>query len=119
CSSYLDLDLFANHDARVALAGQYEHGMSPSLDALPGRRPQPPSADGLALRQGGRLARRSAGSAVFVSGRCLQLGQDRVPDAPRPLGEDDLAAESLLGVEHRSEEHTSELQSRENLVCRL
>src|SRR5690606_41934183 len=25
----------------------------------------------------------------------------------------------LAGVEHRSEEHTSELQSRENLVCRL
>src|SRR5690606_39962228 len=24
-----------------------------------------------------------------------------------------------LGVDHRSEEHTSELQSRENLVCRL
>src|SRR5690606_24445432 len=24
-----------------------------------------------------------------------------------------------LGVHHRSEEHTSELQSRENLVCRL
>src|SRR5690606_42068082 len=79
-----DLDVVANHDALVALAGQYEHGMSPSLDALPGRRPQPPSADGLALRQGGRLARRSAGSAVFVSGRCLQLGQDRVPGvAPR------------------------------------
>src|SRR5690606_39453163 len=30
-----------------------------------------------------------------------------------------LLATSLGGVESRSEEHTSELQSRENLVCRL
>src|SRR5690606_41712122 len=28
-------------------------------------------------------------------------------------------AERVLQVAHRSEEHTSELQSRENLVCRL
>src|SRR5690606_40920456 len=26
---------------------------------------------------------------------------------------------NLPGIQHRSEEHTSELQSRENLVCRL
>src|SRR5690606_41941775 len=30
-----------------------------------------------------------------------------------------VAVEALLGAEQRSEEHTSELQSRENLVCRL
>src|SRR5436309_8285302 len=32
------------------------------------------------------------------------------------VGDDDV---ELLGIAHRSEEHTSELQSRENLVCRL
>src|SRR5690606_41509900 len=30
-----------------------------------------------------------------------------------------VAARSVQGVDLRSEEHTSELQSRENLVCRL
>src|SRR5690606_40988213 len=30
-----------------------------------------------------------------------------------------LVSETLLGALDRSEEHTSELQSRENLVCRL
>src|SRR5690606_39363814 len=31
----------------------------------------------------------------------------------------DQSARALLGINNRSEEHTSELQSRENLVCRL
>src|SRR5690606_30517481 len=30
-----NLYVIADHDAFVALAGQYQHGMSPSLDALP------------------------------------------------------------------------------------
>src|SRR5690606_41727772 len=30
-----------------------------------------------------------------------------------------LPAQDMIGVSDRSEEHTSELQSRENLVCRL
>src|SRR5579883_1183097 len=34
----------------------------------------------------------------------------RMPEEPRPAGH---------GQDRRSEEHTSELQSRENLVCRL
>src|SRR5690606_9935165 len=48
------------------------------------------------------------------------LGQVRVAvggDAVRAQG-DDLAQGGVEAV-HRSEEHTSELQSRENLVCRL
>src|SRR3712207_8286349 len=41
--------------------------------------------------------------------------------AQRVLGADvdDAAVVRLLGVVHRSEEHTSELQSRQYLVCRL
>src|SRR2546421_9290230 len=33
--------------------------------------------------------------------------------------EPDQAVEGVLGLAHRSEEHTSELQSRSDLVCRL
>src|SRR2546427_12699830 len=37
------------------------------------------------------------------------------PGAHRHLGTD----QALAGASHRSEEHTSELQSQSNLVCRL
>src|SRR5690606_41015259 len=76
-------------------------------DALPisGDGPHPRSADG----QGGRgPSAERRGSDHFL--RLLpHLGHDRRP---------------LFGADHerdrhRSEEHTSELQSRENLVCRL
>src|SRR5690606_41709364 len=36
-----------------------------------------------------------------------------------PLGVPDRQTEVAVGLAGRSEEHTSELQSRENLVCRL
>src|SRR6266511_6115110 len=52
---------------------------------------------------------------IFIAGRLFgpPLGGPRA-DLPRP-------ARDLRGELHlpRSEEHTSELQSRENLVCRL
>src|SRR3712207_7595459 len=39
----------------------------------------------------------------------------------RALGDDDAAAKAIeqFGIDTRSEEHTSELQSRQYLVCRL
>src|SRR3712207_7121692 len=37
----------------------------------------------------------------------------------RNLGHADVRRDSALGHPHRSEEHTSELQSRQYLVCRL
>src|SRR5690606_40696708 len=46
----------------------------------------------------------------------------RGEEGPAPVHLRELLDERLQvrrGVEHRSEEHTSELQSRENLVCRL
>src|SRR3712207_7329142 len=46
--------------------------------------------------------------------RLLELGHRA--DVPRPEG---LGVGDLLAVGHRSEEHTSELQSRQYLVCRL
>src|SRR2546428_4915703 len=53
-------------------------------------------------------------------GRAQGRGRGRlvVPDPPAPVGH----LERLLGVlggDVRSEEHTSELQSRSDLVCRL
>src|SRR5690606_41609256 len=68
-------------------------------------------------------------SAAFVDARPASLveGQDIVPLGVRPFhprrphrhpwhGDPDRLGPLL---QHRSEEHTSELQSRENLVCRL
>src|SRR5690606_31196616 len=57
-----------------------------------------------------------------------ETGEDRLPiayeDVPQALLDAVVAVEdqrfySHFGVDPRSEEHTSELQSRENLVCRL
>src|SRR5690606_42159382 len=39
--------------------------------------------------------------------------------APRAVGELNDTSTTIIGASLRSEEHTSELQSRENLVCRL
>src|SRR5690606_41666116 len=45
----------------------------------------------------------------------------RLGGRPRrhPKARDDGAQQAAIARAHRSEEHTSELQSRENLVCRL
>src|SRR5690606_41603232 len=44
----------------------------------------------------------------------------RAPFMPRPAGRTDARRRKpAVDCRHRSEEHTSELQSRENLVCRL
>src|SRR5207302_3934389 len=48
----------------------------------------------------------------------VQIGTAATTDDLREIQED-LAAAGVLGRRPRSEEHTSELQSRENLVCRL
>src|SRR2546429_5892937 len=66
--------------------------------------------------------------AIKLAGDKLAVpGQDGVrPSHSCDLGEDlaaqamtDLAERGSLGVRERSEEHTSELQSRLHLVCRL
>src|SRR5690606_41909889 len=58
----------------------------------------------------GNRAKRSV-----VAGWCLGGVVPYSPDSTSPLAE--VARVALCGS--RSEEHTSELQSRENLVCRL
>src|SRR6266511_5892459 len=52
--------------------------------------------------------------SVVCSGGCL-IGRPRLPLRADGVGE----AGTPAVVRARSEEHTSELQSRENLVCRL
>src|SRR5207249_9950650 len=61
--------------------------------------------------------------AALEPGRIRLERLDRVVDGHvdvlRRAGEDVLPEEALVGVNARSEEHTSELQSRFDLVCRL
>src|SRR5690606_42165350 len=87
------------HDA-LPISEDLFHGLAPWLNRLPGR----------------LLHVNVLGSAVFaaVSGSsaatCATIGKISLPELSK-RGYDERAA--------RSEEHTSELQSRENLVCRL
>src|SRR3712207_7539381 len=72
---------------------------------------------------------RSRALPSFRPARCLPLGSSRSsnlvsPLAQRPCGDGQLRFfdEHIIGVVgcySRSEEHTSELQSRQYLVCRL
>src|SRR5690606_41553153 len=82
-------------------------GAHRDLHSLPTRRSSDLQAEAAALRAGpcGRRARRAAAASLGAHHRGAHGGGAR-----RHLGG--------LGV-GRSEEHTSELQSRENLVCRL
>src|SRR5690606_41875166 len=60
-----------------------------------------------------RPARNRPVAVVFWAGIGLRI-RDRFRSEPEWTPDD-----ARLGIPHRSEEHTSELQSRENLVCRL
>src|SRR2546430_13230877 len=51
-----------------------------------------------------------------LAGECLRDGP---PDSARRAGDDRHPVAELHGTAGRSEEHTSELQSQSNLVCRL
>src|SRR3712207_7004705 len=71
-------------------------------DALPIFRPALP---GSAHRAGGGVSAPGSSAATYL---CL----DGVDEPARP-------AQATVGLRPRSEEHTSELQSRQYLVCRL
>src|SRR5260370_25064191 len=67
------------------------------------------------------MIRRPPRSTLFPY-TTLFRSQARPPSDPgrsRPLARSDFATASPLHAFHRSEEHTSELQSHLNLVCRL
>src|SRR5690606_39618606 len=67
---------------------------------------------------GGVTVCRFGVAASFDEGQAAAAMQRPTVDIAVDLGVGDRAATYLVG-DLRSEEHTSELQSRENLVCRL
>src|SRR5262249_57322548 len=76
--------------------------------------------DALPISEGNDLAlivQKFGGSSVADSDRIRRCAQ-RVYDARR-AGNDVVVVVSAMGKTTRSEEHTSELQSLTNLVCRL
>src|SRR5690606_39307729 len=79
-----------------------------------------PSKDKMQRWRNGRNAWQTAYDADPAADWCLVL-QDDVRVADNLLAGIEAALEHLGadGLVSRSEEHTSELQSRENLVCRL
>src|SRR2546430_16682989 len=64
-------------------------------------------------------------TTLFRSLTCLETIRAQTPDSFNPgAGSDSVIAlqgdgKILVGATNRSEEHTSELQSQSNLVCRL
>src|SRR5207249_12309930 len=92
----------------------------PSL-ACPGALPSFPTRRSSDLRSGGgdfaettRHEGLSSGLESTEARRAVHLGVPLEDELPRCLGSETLFREPL-----RSEEHTSELQSRFDLVCRL
>src|SRR5436309_9935282 len=63
------------------------------------------------------MIRRPPRSTLFPTRRSSDLGDSRAGNPIRDAAHH--RALARLGARQRSEEHTSELQSRENLVCRL
>src|SRR5690606_41599392 len=58
-------------------------------------------------------------NALFADGSAALLMESSMEDAPVSLRTLNFHNDLAMEGEQRSEEHTSELQSRENLVCRL
>src|SRR5690606_39316575 len=92
----------------------------PSLhDALPisstnPARPRTPNPSSVSSAR----SHRPTGLAAFVAGMILAAAALLASCAPPPVTVD-FYVHPVTGNDARSEEHTSELQSRENLVCRL
>src|SRR5260370_23786327 len=57
---------------------------------------------------------RSSFSAFCIGGECSSLPEEKI-NGKRPI----IIPHTLTNADRRSEEHTSELQSHLNLVCRL
>src|SRR5438034_3994086 len=68
------------------------------------------------FRSGGNFLYRSSSSVCrLLSGISLP----RISTCSTPVVNSNGSPDQTTGVEHRSEEHTSELQSHSDLVCRL
>src|SRR5690606_40410533 len=96
----------------------------PLLHSLPTRRSSDlipeasdePTYDDMLFEETGRIARETALSTDDDDTHEVdEEGEERVREKFLPLH----ARIAAMTITQRSEEHTSELQSRENLVCRL
>src|SRR5690606_29596567 len=96
-------------DLDAGAAGQ-QQGQEQGTQSRHGKSPWGEAAKIIAGAQGGRGHGGDAGGDAVRGGDADR--QPGRPDRPGPRG-------AGGGGCHRSEEHTSELQSRENLVCRL
>src|SRR5260221_7781105 len=65
-----------------------------------------------------QAAKRTDGLDVVIGAK-RQAGAAFQQGGPGISAQDALAADTILGANARSEEHTSELQSHSDLVCRL
>src|SRR2546430_3815354 len=73
----------------------------------------------LGVQAGVTLEGSDVGASVAVNGACLTVVERREDEVVFELGPETLARTTLGRLQPRSEEHTSELQSQSNLVCRL
>src|SRR5207302_2506769 len=72
---------------------------------------------GARSKRSGRRAPERARARTRTTGRAFMISPSRVAGPSDPLTLRDLDVHDRRGDGLRSEEHTSELQSRENLVC--
>src|SRR5436309_4208567 len=73
----------------------------------------------LSVGIGTQLAGRALFAVLGMLAYVAVAESGAVARAFRSIGRGGVAVTLLLAISSRSEEHTSELQSRENLVCRL
>src|SRR5690606_8644324 len=109
-----------DNDISASKANTYREGFHEIVAGLPsGTLADGTHFEGVVVLNDDRLARRAADYESFVEALTESPGRVFADEH----GEKDLYSETvegmgLVGVV-RSEEHTSELQSRENIVCRL
>src|SRR5690606_39339688 len=87
-----------------------------SSDLLPGREPRELDLPGRVIERCGSRARSRRHSRDVLRDACVLAEREEAAVRVVGLRRD---ANALAVSVRRSEEHTSELQSRENLVCRL
>src|SRR5260221_10201007 len=92
------------------------------MGARPGNEPAPPDAKPFRRRPRRRMIAAGADRGDARATRMdfdLNPAQRRLRDQARQLAQSELAAPAAIIRRLRSEEHTSELQSHSDLVCRL
>src|SRR5690625_3574516 len=105
-----------SEDAVLSLAAGAErysrHPLAAAIvDAATHRKLDVPAVESVSERPGAGLSAQVAGTQVRITNRASALASDAAAA--------ELAPRAQSGLECRSEEHTSELQSRGHLVCRL